>query len=643
MSLQKYNILIIDDDPTFGGSLKAALSRTGFRSHWIASPAEALRYVKLQEVHGLIIDCMLPKMNGIELHSKLKENLSTDTVTGLMSGIFKDKSFIRNSLLKTGAQQFFTKPFEVSQVVEFFREKLPDDDETQTDLAPLMQLYLTPPERPRQLVKILNGSEGLHNFDLPWVFKLIEHAKLTGHLNIACTNGDIAGVGFIQGQIVQVNIENEEPLLGLLLVDKGYLDRSDLDKGLALNKEGEKLGQTLVHHNFISPHAVDIVLKDQLIWRLKRLIADSQMELNLVLADEVHVLSRLNAFDMQTFYVETLESVIRDDWLKAHYLPLGKNVVGIKTEKETLVNSYRYTPFVARIFPFIQKSLVEGTTIEELFAKNIEHESAILKAIHFLNIMGCLNFTQVQKQENFEHQKTRLKKLASDLEHKNYFERLGLSRSAKDTDIKKAYHDLAKSLHPDKLPQEAPEDLVELNKVVFRLIQTSYETLKKPDLKDIYVKELKVGQAEQLVKADQVLEQAKTFLLKGQAVKAFPLLKETLKLNPESTEARILSIWCQIKGAKKVSSSLVSDIDKKLQKIPLKHRDVASYYHTKGLYFKMAGDKASAIKYFKTALARDNAYINSRRELTSLENSKEKKSIFQADFKDVVGMLFKKR
>jgi len=154
-------------------------------------------------------------------------------------------------------------------------------------------------------------------------------------------------------------------------------------------------------------------------------------------------------------------------------------VVGIRSENEAQLNSYRYIPFVTRIFSFIEAPLREGTTLEEILVKNPQHETSILKAFHFLNIMGCLQFTQVRKKDNFSNQLARLKKLSVDLEEKSYFERLGLSRSAKDSDIKKAYHDLAKSLHPDKIDKEAPEELKEVSRSVFHLIQEAYDTLKR--------------------------------------------------------------------------------------------------------------------------------------------------------------------
>jgi|GEM_PF-1209818 len=644
MNIQSFNILVVDDDKTFGESVKSALSRAGFRAYFVATPQDAMAYVKLQDVHGLVIDCMLPKMNGLELYKKLKDHLHGDPAVALMSGIFKDRQFINSSVKSTGAIQFFCKPFDVQEMVTKFKTHFGASGGPAMDLSPLVELYMSRNfEKPRNLIRTINSCEGLHNFDLLWVFSVLSAAKVSGHLNIACTNGDIAGVGFLEGQIVQVNIKNEESLLGLLLVDHGFLDREDLDVAVTKMSENNRIGQILVESNYVSPHAIDIVLKDQLMWRLKRLISDSQMELNFVSSKQVTAMVTINHRDNQEFYAETLEQVVREDWLKTHYLPLMQNIVGINKDSEVRLNSLKHTPFVSRIYSLLATPLQNGTTLDELLGQHPDHESAILKVMHFLNLNHCLRFTEVAKNSNLTNQVKRLTRLKSELETKNYFERIGVSRSAKDADIKKAYFDLAKVLHPDKLPDGTTDEVRELSAAVFQKIQIAYDTLKKQDRKEIYLRELEVGHTEKIIQADQSIEKAKFLLLKGDYKKAEEQLVLAKKLNPSSIEMLILMVWCDIKRTKSPSDSFIEAADKRLQKVPPQSRDTAVYYHTRGLYSRMIGDVQKASKYFKTALSRDASFINSRRELTSLGGVKEKTNIFQADLKDVMGMLFKKR
>ena len=644
MGYQDYNILVVDDDKTFNESLKKAITRAGFRCYSVYTPQEALSYTKLQEVHVMIVDCMLPKMNGLELVKKLNEQLSGSPHLFLMSGIFKDKQFVNSAITKTGAKEFLPKPFDVKALVKKLESLFSGVDEEEDGFNALVRLYLDREIKIRKLFKLINNSEGLHNFDLPWVFKLLIEGKATGHLNIACTNGDIAGVGFAQGNIVQVNIKNEASLLGLLLVEQGYLDRGDLNEALESNTSNKMIGQYLVENNYVSPHSIDIVLKEQLVWRLKRLIADSQMELNFVKSEDVAKIANIDENDFQEFIIETIENTMREDWLKTHYLPLGQNLIEFKKDKMDEIATSRIYPFVSRVLPSIEAAMQKGTSLEELITNNSSIENNVLKLIHYFNIMGYISISNSHKTLNFNHQAKRLQKLEVELEEKNFFERLGVSRSAKEGDIKKAYFDLAKVLHPDKLSDNTPPQIKELSQKVFDKIQVAYDTLKKEDRKDAYLEELEAGQSEKFMQGDQLFDTAKQFTHKGQYSQAQNALKKAVKLNPNSPDIKIHLIWVELKLTKKTTDGFLTDIDKRLNQIPIESRDTAPYYHCRGLYYLTKGDPERARKYFTTALNIDNAFISARREISQLSspNKKESTNILSMDLTQVFGDLFKK-
>lgn len=642
MSYQEYNVLVVDDDKNFAASLRETITRAGFRCYDVHTPKEALNYVKLQDVHVIIIDCMLPKMNGLELVKKVRETMHGEPILYLISGIFKDKQFINSAISKSGAQQFLTKPFDAKKLVADLESQFSGLNESDDGFNPLVRLYLNRETNTRKIIKLINGTEGLHNFDLPWIFKILLDCKATGHLNIACTNGDIAGVGFSKGNIVQVNIKKEASLLGLLLVEQGYLDRGDLNDALEANTNNKMIGQFLVESNLVSPHAISIVLKEQLIWRLKRLMADSQMELNFVKSNEVATIANVDEKDFKEFMIDTIENTIRIDWLRSHYMPLSQNLLELNDDALKDLNNARIFPFVSKIYPTIESSLQKGTTLEELLANNQTIENSILKVIHFFNIMELVHFKNVHKTINFSHQAKRLKKLENELEGKNYFERLGVSRSAKDGDIRKAYFDLAKVLHPDKLTDKTPVQIKELSEKVFSKIQVAYDTLKKEERKTTYLEELEAGQSEKLMQADQFFDTAKNLIATGQYSQAHNQIKKAVQLNSESPEMRTHLLWVEMKLNKNISEAFLADIDKKLNLVPLESRDTAAFYHTRGLYFKLMNDSDRAKKYFLTAINIDSGFISARRELSQLKSNRESVSLLTADLKDVVGFLFKK-
>lgn len=642
MGLHDFNILIVDDDRNYAESLKQAVLRSGFRCYIVHNPEDALSYVKIQDVHAVVIDCMLPKMNGLELVQKIKSAHPTPLKIFLMSGIFKDKQFISSSLKKTEAVEFYTKPFEVKELISKLESLFSGVEETEDNFNPLVRLYLDREENPRKVIKLINNAEGLHNFDLPWVFRVLLNCRATGHLNIACTNGDIAGVGFSNGEIVQVNIKNEASLLGLLLVEQGYLNRNDLNEALEKNANSKLIGHYLVEHNYVSPHAINIVLKEQLIWRLKRLIADSQMELNFVKSEDIATIACIDEGDFSQFLVETIENIIRPDWFKTHYMGLSQNMMSLNDQTSEQLNRARMIPMIARTFPSFEALMVRGTSLEEIIAQNPNIENNILKVIHYFNVMGYIKIQNVHKTLNFNHQAKRLQKLQIELESKNYFERLGVSRSAKEPDIRKAYFDLAKVLHPDKLSENTPAQIKELSEKVFDKIQVAYDTLKKDDRKEAYLQELAAEQSEKMLQADQIFESGRKLLYDGHYSQAKKQIQKAAKII-DNPDLRIHSLWCDIKTTNNPAPGFIADIDKRLNQIPLEARDTPAYYLVRGLYYVLIHENDKAKKYFSTAMTMDHAFISARRELSQIKGSskKEHTSILTADLKDIMN-LFKK-
>jgi hypothetical protein len=254
------------------------------------------------------------------------------------------------------------------------------------------------------------------------------------------------------------------------------LSREDLNLVLEKKQKNKKFGQFLVDENYVSPHAINIVLKEQLVWRMKRLIADSNMEINFVRSDDVSPIAEISDYDFRQFIVDTLEQTVRPDWLKAHYLPFMNNNIEIAQERKQDFRSFRMIPFIARNYPSIEPQMKRGCSLEELLANNPSIEPNVLRLIHLFNVLGFIHFDSAHKAMNFAHQAKRLQKLDKELAEKNYFERLGVSRSAKEGDVKRAYFDLAKVLHPDKLAANTPDNVRELSEKVFEKIQLAYDT-----------------------------------------------------------------------------------------------------------------------------------------------------------------------
>lgn len=116
----KARILIVEDEPNIVESLSFILQRAGFEVETVANGADALDRVRRQSYSALILDIMLPGMNGFDV---LKSIRADNALSGLPVIVLtaKGQSNDRKTAESIGASAFITKPFSNTDVVERVR------------------------------------------------------------------------------------------------------------------------------------------------------------------------------------------------------------------------------------------------------------------------------------------------------------------------------------------------------------------------------------------------------------------------------------------------------------------------------------------------------------------------------------------
>jgi putative two-component system response regulator len=116
MITKKSRILCVDDEPANLKLLEAALIPRGYEVIKAKNGEEALERIKGQEIDLILLDVMMPKIDGFEVCKKIKENPLTQLIPVVMVTALADKES-RIKGLEKGANDFLTKPVDSSELI----------------------------------------------------------------------------------------------------------------------------------------------------------------------------------------------------------------------------------------------------------------------------------------------------------------------------------------------------------------------------------------------------------------------------------------------------------------------------------------------------------------------------------------------
>ena len=105
-------ILLVDDEPTMLKGLKYSLEQDGYEILTAQDGEEALSVFSENDVDLVLLDVMLPKMDGIQVCQRIREQSNVPIIMLTAKGEDMDKILG----LEYGADDYMTKPFNVLEV-----------------------------------------------------------------------------------------------------------------------------------------------------------------------------------------------------------------------------------------------------------------------------------------------------------------------------------------------------------------------------------------------------------------------------------------------------------------------------------------------------------------------------------------------
>ena len=115
-----YNILICDDQPDIVSALKIYLKPEGYGLFEAANGIEVLEIVRKEQIHLILLDVMMPQMDGITATAKIREFSNVPIILLTAKSETEDKVLGLN----VGADDYITKPFVPVEVLARVRSQL---------------------------------------------------------------------------------------------------------------------------------------------------------------------------------------------------------------------------------------------------------------------------------------------------------------------------------------------------------------------------------------------------------------------------------------------------------------------------------------------------------------------------------------
>ena len=104
------NVLVVEDDKIMGQMVAAILDDAGFEVATATNGAIAFEKLRQRPVDFVVLDILLPEMNGFEIYSELQANPETDNIPVLIITAWADERH-REKASQLGIRHFLAKPF----------------------------------------------------------------------------------------------------------------------------------------------------------------------------------------------------------------------------------------------------------------------------------------------------------------------------------------------------------------------------------------------------------------------------------------------------------------------------------------------------------------------------------------------------
>ena len=119
-------VLVVDDEPTIVKMLESRLKTDGYEVFTAHSGEEGLEQCKLAKPDAVILDIMMPDMDGSVVAAHMQEDPNLNKIPIVfLTAVVKPEEIPKNR--KIGGHYFLSKSFKITELLDILKKILPEE------------------------------------------------------------------------------------------------------------------------------------------------------------------------------------------------------------------------------------------------------------------------------------------------------------------------------------------------------------------------------------------------------------------------------------------------------------------------------------------------------------------------------------
>lgn len=592
-------VLVVEDDRELARSLARTLDSAGYSVQQAHDGEQAMREVEKARPDLVLLDLLLPKMDGQEVLARLKKDESTRGIPVLaMSGVFRGKGHAR-SLLEAGAVGLLEKPFPAEVLLGELKAVLGEPE---------------PPEPPAAPESRLASTEHVSLLKRP-VAELLWELTQTGFSGLVHFQWEKRQKAILleEGQPRRIRSNLARECLARRLKDAGHVGESILEQTFKLSRRSGRLhGELLVEQGALTAKELAAALASQSEEKLMELFAwrsgEAWTESGV---RELTLASSLEGWSPRRVILQGAERM-RPELVQRRLL-LDADRVVVRATLE--VDSGEQPVPVARLLA----RLDSGGTVSEL----AEQHGAVL---YGLWVIGGVRFESAPgaDEQGAPGALRQLREHRDAQSDQSHFEILGVSDDASSAEIRSAFVKLAREFHPDRYRGVSPE-ATRLAAEIFAGVSAAHDVLSDPKSRQTYASQRRRGSSveaerEEVMRvlgAEAEFSKGEECLKRRNHQAALEHFSKAVEMNPEEGEFHGFYGWSLFLSQQQDPSVQAQAVEHLERAIGLAPRSVTGYYYL-GRLRRTCGDEAEAGKMFRKVIEISPEHVEAAQELRLL-------------------------